>query len=378
MLKASFAKVMLVALSSSLVFSCSSSIKVNAPYLASDTKTTRNRVVQTSEPYALILAPTKDSMSVLDLVDNRILFSVATGRNPVELSISPDKRYLLVANKLDGTISAYFRQDRETIRDLGTFGNGENPTDVIFNNKGTEAYVAYQGDGRINFLSVLNRAMPVSKQVLNLKDESFKGNVAPFKLAISKDDNTLYSIDKDNGKLFVFKKQNNSFTQSTIINLAINNEPVDLEDIIVNNDKIYISDSINSKVIVVDAINNTVINSISLLSKEIDSNIQPLPTKLAITADSKKLYVTNRGTSTIAVLDLEKNTLLKHISLSSKNADSALPTDISIRPNGNIYITNSSGRNISIISGKDDKLIRNIGTTPSEGFIPPLSAIKML
>ena len=42
-----------------------------------------------------------------------------------------------------------------------------------------------------------------------------------------------------------------------------------------------------------------------------------------------------------------------------------------------VYVTNSFGRNISMISMKDDTLLRNIGTTFSEGNLIPLSSIEV-
>ncbi len=359
-----------------LTLSCSG-IQPTAPYQQNTTTSGRTKPPASTNLFALILTPTSDEMSILDLTDNRIKNSIKTGRNPVDLAISPGKAHILVINRLDGTISSFFREDNQKISFIGTVGSGINPSSVIFNNKGTEAYVSYPDSQRILVLSILNRARPVIKDILLLKNPDENTNSAPYKLAISGDDNRLFVVERGNKNLFTFKKSNENFTQENISKISSENEKVSPEDILFRDNKLYISDSTNARIIVFDPNENKVSTSINLSSQDIKSSI--LPTNMDISVQ-KKLYVITQGSSTVAIIDLVSNKLLKHIFLTTNTvSDSGEPTDISISSDGNlIYVTNDSGRNLSIISGKEDKLLRNIGTTPSSGAIPPLSAIKLI
>jgi DNA-binding beta-propeller fold protein YncE len=362
-----------------IINSCSAS-QPNAPYAPDTSASSRNKITaaQSANLYALLLSPTHDQLELLDLVDNRVTLSVSTGRNPVELSVSPDHSHILVINQLDGTISEFFREDNQHISTIGTVGSGSNPTDVTFNNKGTEAYVAYQGTGRINVLQILNRARPVLKNTLTLKNNAAGVVPSPYKLAVSSDDNFLYAVDRNTGTLYTFRKTNDDFVQENFFDLSSNDQKTLPEDMLFFDNKLYISDSANARIIIFDTTTNQVTGSLSLASQEVKNEI--LPGRMAINTVAKKLYVANQGSSTIGVLDLTKNTLIKHIFLSRNTAsDSFEPSDISVSSNGNtVYVTNTSGRNLSIISGKDDTLLRNIGTTASSGAIAPLSAIEII
>ncbi|RYX96959.1 YncE family protein [bacterium] len=328
--------------------------------------------------YALLLSPTNDQISLLDLADNRVKLSVKTGRNPQFLAVSPNKSHILVVNQLDGTISTFFREDNYRIRDLGTIGASGTPTDITFNSTGTEAYVADQTLGRITVLEILNRDRPKVKKIISVRsDNEFTAIASPFKVAVSQDNNNLYAIDKNNGRVYTFNRQNNDFVQNLTINLSGQTRSTP-EEILFDKDKLYITDSTNSTLITVDTKTNAVINTLSLTNQDFRENL--IPTRMAINSNAGKLYVVNNGTSSIAVVNINNNTLTKHISLATNTVSNAGgPSDISVSDNGNtIYVTNTVGRNLSIISGTQDILLRNIGTSASAGALVPLSAIKII
>ncbi|MFN8672823.1 MAG: YncE family protein [Candidatus Sericytochromatia bacterium] len=325
--------------------------------------------------YALVLIPNENKMQVLDMMVNRIDSSFKTGNKPSDISVSPDKRRILVTNSLDGTVSSYFRESGAKISYLGVIGSGDNPTSVIFNNSGTEAFVAYNDSSRINVLKILEREKPSVKKVLRVKDDN--QDFKPYNLAISDDDNTLFAIDRTSANLAIFKKENGDFVQKEIFNLDTLLK-AKLENIIYNQDKLYISDSYNNQIIVFDLKANNVSNRISL--KKEASNIDLISTKMVINKNTNKIYVVNEGAASISVVDILTNQVSKEINLSSNSRnDNNLPTALSISNDGTIiYVTGASGKNLSIISTKTDSLLRNTGTTDSFGDLPVFSAIRML
>ncbi len=325
--------------------------------------------------YALLLLPTQNKIQVFDTIENRVSSSISTGKTPSDISVSPDKKRIIVTNSQDGTISSYFRESGSKLQYLGDSGSGDNPTSVIFNNLGTEAFVAYNGSNKINVLQILVRQKPNVKKILRLKEDGNLFN--PYKLAVSEDDKTLFAIDKDNGKLFTFKKDNDEFTQSNVFDFKEKEKAI-LEHLVYNKDKLYISDSNSNQIIVFDTKENIVSNKIALRKEA--SNIDLIPTKMALNSVLNKLYVINEGSASVSVVDTSKNELIKEINLSlNSKQDNLELTNLSINNDGSyIYITGASGKNLSIISGKNDSLIRTIGTTDSIGDLPIFSAIKML
>lgn len=373
-------KLLIVSIISAITLSaCHIPSPGNLPYTSTEVPTTRTQsdTVQKKSEYALILLPTENKMQLMDMMVNSVDFSVQTGHKPVDLDVSPDKRRILVINEQDGTISSYFKEDNQTIQFLGNIGSGTNPSHVIFNNKGTEAFVCYEGN-KILVLQILNREKPAIKKVINLKDDTAKSTLSPYKLAISADDNTLFAIDKGNAKVFSFKKENDQFTQDNSFNLSDSDKIVP-QDVIFNDNKLYISDSNNPQILIFDTKENKVSNKITL--KSTDNQISDfMPTKMVFNEKTNKLYVINESIASVFVVDTKTNTMVKNILLSSNSkTDSFQPTDISINADRTtLYVTNAAGRNLSLISTQTDTLIRNTGTTDSSGDLPVLSAIKIL
>lgn len=358
---------------------CTNITSGRTPYVepsTSPSSTTNRTTIEGPEPYALILAPTKDSMAMLDLNDNRIYVSANTGRYPVDVAIAPNKSHIMVVNKLDGSISSYYRQDRQTLNLLGTSGGGNNPTDIKFNNNGTEGYVAYHDDNTILFLSIANRNNPGVIQTMTLKSVTGE-KIYPYKIVNKSDGSGIYVIDKDNGKLISIKKDNDTYIQDEIIDLNNLQTKSSLEDVVSFEKNLYITDSSNSRLIIFDT-EKKEISNISFENSE-TKNIELIPTKMVVSNSNKKMYLLFQGVSQVAVINLAEKTILKKIKLNqSEKFDTGVPTDIAISESmKRVYVTNAFGRNISMISMNDDSFLRNIGTTFSEGNLIPLSAIEV-
>lgn len=345
--------------------------------ISSDINTVNRSSIETASQFGLILMPTLDRIELLDLRTNRTSLQVKTGRNPTDLSVAPDKKNILVINRLDGSISSFFREDNTRIQATGTVGNGQNPNDIIFSNSGNEAFVAFIGTQRVTVFKVLNRDRPQLLENILLRDD--KGNdYTPSRLAISDDDNTLFVSDRNNKKLFIYKKENNNFKMDKIVDTKFQDKFITPEFLYYFKNKLYISDSLNSAISVYDLNSNSFTNLISLKDELI--NKDSIPLNMIINKKTEKLYIINQSTSNVSVVDTKENKLVKNISLILGNRnDSFEPSDIAISNDGAfIYVTNNIGRNLSIIDTKTDTLSRNVGTTQSSGNLPPISSIELL
>jgi YVTN family beta-propeller protein len=83
---------------------------------------------------------------------------------------------------------------------------------------------------------------------------------------------------------------------------------------------------------------------------------------IAFNPENGNMYVTNRGSGTVSIIDKSTNEILETISVGG------LPTGIAFNPeNGNMYVTNQGSGTVSIINSSTNRIVENIsvGGLPS-------------
>lgn len=183
---------------------------------------------------------------------------------------------------------------------------------------------------------------------------------APF--GIHADLNRVYVTDIASKAVYIFDKVENE----TIILEGSDNErfiyPVDVISDAKGN--IYVSDSILGKIFVFDK-DGDYTHQISLIMLK-------RPIGLAISADSKNLYIVDVASSQIHVTTF-KGKFLKSIGQrGSGEVEFNKPTYIDVGKDGNIYITDSMNHRIQILD-KDGNFIRSFGRLSQNigGFANP-------
>src|SRR5690606_36409047 len=99
--------------------------------------------------FALLIAPATNNIFLMDLNINRIIQRFEADGIPTSLAISPNQKLILVTNSDSGKVSVFFRKGNTVFQKLESVGEGNSPYGVAFNPVYPEAYVAYQGDGKI-------------------------------------------------------------------------------------------------------------------------------------------------------------------------------------------------------------------------------------
>ena len=90
-----------------------------------------------------------------------------------------------------------------------------------------------------------------------------------------------------------------------------------------------------------------------------------MPISIAITPDGSKAYVTNAGHSTVSVINIQKNKVVKTI----YDPNFSGTWGITITPDGSkTYVANRGGSEVSVIDTKKNKVIKTIS---SPNFIAP-------
>jgi len=342
---------------------------------------------------ALMVVPNSNRIDVMDLTVNRVTESLQTDDRPSSIAVSPDGRMILVTNENSGTISVYLRRDNDTFERLNSVGSGRRPVGVYFNPRFAEAYVSYADDSKILVLDTSSRtASPRVINTINIPDSN------PKEIVVSRDGSRVFITDNLGDRIITLVKAGNNFNITTTQPLGQNRSVVDFGGMITVDNflpgqpvnqpvatKLFVTNSAGSSVFVIDGNSGQLVNEIQLKDNQVVGNREVGPKNLAVyrsLTGQQKVYVTGYNASVISVIDAQGLRLLRNVPLGQNNTDnrgSFNPVGVSI---GNdltgadvVYITNSSGLNLSLIDPQTDQLKRNIGTTQSAAAQPPLGEI---
>ncbi len=183
---------------------------------------------------------------------------------------------------------------------------------------------------------------------------------APF--GIHADANRIYVTDIASKSVFVFDKQEDE----TIILEGSEDEnfiyPIDV--IADKNGNIYVSDSILGKIFVFDKDGEF---SYQIAFKELNR-----PIGIAISADSKNLYIVDVASNQIHVTTLEGKFLKSFGQRGDGEAEFNKPTYIDVAKDGNIYIADSMNHRIHVLD-KEGNFVRHFGRLSQNigGFANP-------
>lgn len=357
---------------------------------------------------ALMVVPNKDRIDVLDMSTNRVTQSLKTDQRPSSIAASPDGRLILVSNSNSGTVSVFLRRDNETFQELNSIGQGSRPSGIVFNPSPNinEAYVAYEGDGKVLVLDTSSKtSSPRIIKALNLP------GAAPRKMAVSNDGNRIYVTDNAAARLIILTRTGTSFTRNEVplvqgiantpgstTNSNINLDGIYIDQPEINSSlpqnpqvsqgtgRIFISNNTQDEVIVVRG--NTVESKIALKDNQIQGSNQVGPRNMTIYTNPQsgvqKLYVAGYNASVVSVIDVKSLRLIRNIPLSQNSGarDSYNPVGVGVGTLASkedvIYVTNSSGMTISLVDPVTDSLKRNLSTTISAASQDPLGEVLTL
>lgn len=341
---------------------------------------------------ALMVVPNKNRIDVLDMLTNRVTSTLNTDDRPSNIAVSNDRRMILVTNKNSGTISVYLRRDNEDFIKLNSVGQGSQPVGIVFNPNPqiSEAYVAYEGDSKVLVLDTADKnSSPRIIRSIPLSDSK------PKNISVSNDGSRIFLTDSLNDRVITLQKSGVNFTLNFSQPFDSNRANVDLEGMIVvpsgatirpgqqdPNERLFIANGARSEVYVFNSRSNAVTQTIPLQDNQIVGQNQVSPKNLALYTDkasgAQKIYVTGYSASVVSVIDPVNNKLLKNIPLSQNTSgrESYNPVGIGYGTLASgedvIYVTNTSGLNISLINPRTDTLLRSFGTTASGGGQDPL------
>lgn len=278
--------------------------------------------------YAYIGNNGESSVSIINLGTNTVVKTIAVGRAPTGVAISPDEsRAYITSDSADGSVSVINTATNEVIATI--------PVDAY------AAGIALTPDGKYAYVtSTLPSSVSVINTATNAVVAVIKGVSGPFYIAIDPDGNKAYVANGYTPSVSVIDIKTNKITATlqvgSAFGIAISND----------NKKLYVTNYNQATVTVFNVPDYTVAAIIP---------VGTAPSGIAISSDNKRVYVSDFTAANVSVIDAENNIVAAIIPVGNQ------PTGVAISKNGDfVYVSNYGSNNVSVIDALTNKVINNI------------------
>ncbi len=281
------------------------------------------------------------SISLIDTATNTVQTTIALANDPISVAYTPDGTSLYVSfGSVPGV--AVINTSNNTVSSL-SISPTCNPKDVTINSSSSLLYL-----GCSYHAYILKVGIPGGSTSTFYSP----GGTNYFsQTTLSPDNTNLYAVSPGSpNKLYKIQTSNSSLLGS----LTLTYSPT---DILVNptGTRVFVSDSSNSKIEIVDTSTMTVVSTINLPS---GSGAQ----SLALTPDGQSLLVAANQIDSVLVYDTTSLLLSTTVSVGP------MPIAVSISPNGNFaYAANMGDNTVSVID------LRAVTPTPAPTPDPTLA-----
>jgi YVTN family beta-propeller protein len=170
----------------------------------------------------------------------------------------------------------------------------------------------------------------------------------------------VYTANTLSNTLSIINSTSNSLVGSIIVGAYPGMNPSGITINPINN-TIYVTNMGSNTVSVINGTTNVVINNITLVTGEQEQegagrNGFFSPAGIAYDSDNGNLYVTNRGSDSLSVINGTTNTLVNEMSL-----DAIAPSGVVYNAANNyIYVTNMGSNTVSVINGTTNAIVTTI------------------
>ncbi len=325
----------------------------------------RNAVpVASASSFVYVTTKHSANVAVIDTTTRRVVDTVGVGMSPSELAVTPDARFVYVAN--GGTRSNSVSViDTATDAVVKTIKVGVSPLGVAAASNGDRVYVTNSASNSVSVIETASNAVISTVSVGN----------NPAGVAITPDGKFAYVANSQSfdapapGTVSVI----DTMKQATVATVTAGNNPFAVA-ITPNGGFVYVtnSNSLNitgpGTVSVIATVTNSVIDTI-----RVGNN----PLGVALSRDSRTAYVTNFNSDSVSLIDTQTRTVTRTVSVGKG------PLGIAITPDGRFaYVANRqpfgpvATGDVSIIdTGTHDVVatVSDVGDNPTAvAAVPPL------
>jgi DNA-binding beta-propeller fold protein YncE len=263
-----------------------------------------------------------------DLTNGILTFasSIAAGSLSLGIEISPDDKNVYVTNNVDNNLSIFTRNlSTGALSGTTTISTGSGPVEVVISPDGKNVYVSESGYTQISiFDRDLTNGSLSGSSTLYYSQQSFG-------VVISSNGENIYVSNYNDNSVTIIDRDttNGSLSIASTVSTGANTLPYGIA-ISPDSKNVYVTSSAN-------AINpglcvftrNLSTGSLSGLTF-IASSANAVPTRVEVSSDNKNVYMTNQGNDTVSVFD--RNISTGALTLASTLATGTAPQGLAVYP----------------------------------------------
>ncbi len=304
-------------------------------------------------PVAFVALRSANALAVIDMGPGTEVARIPTGITPLSVLMTPDERYIFVANTgsgrglSDNRITAI---ETATHRVAATIEVGEGPLDLALSTDGQLLYVTNSNDKTISVIEVEN----LTERSRRIRVPAVDG---PYGVAISPDGERLYVTDVGGHEVFVV----HTARRTTINRIDVVSQPRSLV-LSADGRRLYVSGGgfENTRggisVIATDSsrVGFTDGSRVVETIRTGDSGIF----RLALSPDESRLYATDRVNAQLLVIDVAQNRILDRIDVLPGGVETR---DLFVSADGSrVYVTNQNSNELVVFDAESLQILRTL------------------
>lgn len=228
-----------------------------------------------------------NSVSVISTASNTVIATVPTGNSPMGVAVSPDGSTVYATNSGAGTVSIINAASNVL---SGTIPVGAAPNGITISPDGSKVYVANSGSNTVSVISALSRTVTATVPV----------GSDPLTQAVSPDGKSVYVTNQTSPSISVI----NATTNTVVTTLNIGSSPAGVV-VSPNGLVVYVADPTTQKIYCINTATNAIIYTIS---------VPQSPQGLSVNPDGSRLYATDRANG-VTVINTATNSVISRIAV---------------------------------------------------------------
>jgi YVTN family beta-propeller protein len=317
------------------------------PSPASDLPMLQFDVISLSgSPVLFVVLRDADAVAAIDMGTGEEVARIPTGVVPLSVVMTPDERYLFVANT-GGVVST--TENRVTVIETATHQVAAvievdiGPLDLTVSADGQLVYVTNSESKSISVIDVASLTRRTRIRV------PISGQRGPYGVAIHPDGKRLYVADIEGNQVLIV----DTARRATIGRIDVIEDPRSLV-ISADGSRLYVSggdfdDDGNGGIAVIDTESASVVTTLRL-----DGGIF----RLALSPDGSRLYATDRANAQLIVVDVAQNRVVNTVKVLPEGEETR---DLFVSRDGSqIYVANQNSNELVIFDAESFQILRTL------------------